>query len=413
VNLRDALRQALQTLAANRARSILTLFGVVWGTASVVFLMSWGEGVTRMLDRGFMKTGKNMAVMWPGKMSEEFTPASDRRWLWFTSDDLAVLRRRARLPELIAGEWWEFLPATHAARGLSADVRGIEPEMMDIRQIPLAAGRGITRADLVHRRRVAVLGSKTRQNLLGPGEGVGARFRLGGQPFSVVGVLDHVGTQLSRDRNEIDDHIWIPLTTAQTHWPPWWTEEAIVNRVLYRMPDRALLYETEAEVRAILAERLRVGATDEEAIGSYSPVEMLNRIQPERMAGVLFLIAITTLLVGGIGVATMMLDTIHERRQEIGVRLAVGAKRRDILAQIFLESFGVTALGGLAGLALGVVFCAALASLHVEDLVPLPILRPAMIGTALFVLVLVGTLAGLIPAWRATRIDPAVVLRME
>lgn len=413
MNLLDALRQALRTLAAHRLRSLLTLFGVVWGTASVIFLMSWGQGVRVMLDDGFMRAGKNMGIAWAGRVSEEFTPATDRRYLWFDSDDLRFLKRRARLPEVVAGEWWSFLTAVRGARALSVDVRGIEPAVMDIRRVPLAAGRGITEADLVHRRRVAVLGDGTRRNLLGPGAGIGARFRLGGKPFTVVGFLAPVGTQLTRDRAEIDEHIWIPLTTAQAQWPAFWTDEPVVHRVLYRMRDRRLMERTEAEVRAILAERLGVGATDDEAVGVYSAVEMLGRLQVDRIVGVLFVIAVTTLIVGGIGVATMMLDTIHERRQEIGVRLAVGARRRDVLVQIFLESLGVTALGGLAGVVLGVGFCAALASVQVEDLIPLPILEPAMVLTALVVLTFTGTLAGLIPAWRATRIDPAVVLRME
>ena len=105
MNFLDALRQALGTLAGSRARSILTLFGVVWGTASVVFLMSWGEGVTQMLDRGFMKTGKNMAVMWAGTVSEEFTPASDRRWLWLNDGPCTRLR-----PEQTIRLWsWYFV----------------------------------------------------------------------------------------------------------------------------------------------------------------------------------------------------------------------------------------------------------------------------------------------------------------
>ena len=229
----------------------------------------------------------------------------------------------------------------------------------------------------------------------------------------MVGLLERVGTQLSRDRAEIDEMIWIPLSTAQALFPAWWTDDPVVNRVLYRMRDRSLLEETEAEVRALLAERLRVGAADDEAIGIFSSVEMLERLQVDRMAGVLFVIAVTTLVVGGIGVATMMLDAVHQRRREIGLRLAVGARRRDVVLQILLESFGVTAVGGLLGLLLGVALCAGLAQLQVEDLIPLPVLRPGMVATAVGVLLLVGSLAGLPPARRATRVEPSIALRMD
>ena len=125
------------------------------------------------------------------------------------------------------------------------------------------------------------------------------------------------------------------------------------------------------------------------------------------------MIAVTPLVVGGIGVATMMLDAVHQRRREIGLRLAVGARRRDVVLQILLESFGVTAVGGLLGLLLGVALCAGLAQLQVEDLIPLPVLRPGMVATAVGVLLLVGSLAGLPPARRATRVEPSIALRMD
>jgi putative ABC transport system permease protein len=409
----EAIRQALRHLRAHKVRASLTMFGLIWGTASVIFLVAWGEGVTAMLERGFFKAGRNLGEVWAGTVSEEFTPAVDRRHLWYTMDDLLALRRRARLPMAVGAESWEMLPATFGQRAISLDIRGIEPEVMQIRGVPLAAGRGITPSDLEHRRRVVVLGDTIRRRLLGAEGRLGSWIRIAGKPFQAVGFLDRVGTQLSRDRMEIDEQAWIPITTMQAHWPRWWTDDFVVTKILYRMRDRRLLDETEREVRAILAARLGVGVDDDEAIGIWSSVKMLNQLPMEQSNTLLFVLAAATLLIGGVGVLNMMLDAVHERRQEIGVRLAVGARRRDIVMQFFLEAFTVSLLGGLAGAALGVGGCLLLAGFDVPDLIPVPRLRPGIVGLALAVLGGVGVAAGGIPAWRASRVDPAEILRLD
>jgi putative ABC transport system permease protein len=409
----EAVRQALRLLRAHRLRSLLTLFGLMWGTAAVIFLVSWGEGVRIALERGFFKAGKNMGEVWAGRVSEDFTPAVDRRYLWYTIEDLQALRRRARLPELIGGESWEILPAAYHQRAMNVDVRGIEPEVMEIRAVPLAAGRGITHSDVDHRRRVVVLGDTVRRTLLGAEGGVGSWVRIAGKPFKVVGFLEHVGTQLNRDRMLIDEQVWIPISAMQANWPKWWTDDYVVSKLVYRMPGRDLLEETEDEVRAILAERLQVAADDTEAVGIHSAVKVLRQIPLDEMQAVMFILAATTLLIGGIGILSMMLDSVHERRQEIGVRLAIGARRRDIVAQFFVETLTVTGLGGLVGVALGVGGCLLLGRLEVPDLIPMPILNTRIVVLAVGVMGAVGLGAGVIPAWRAARVDPAETLRME
>jgi putative ABC transport system permease protein len=413
VLLLEAVRQALRLLWAHRLRSLLTLFGLVWGTASVIFLVGWGQGVRTMLERGFFKAGKNMGEVWAGRVSEEYTPAVDRRYLWWRMEDVELLRKRARVPELFGAEAWEMLPVVFGARAINADVRGMDPEAMEIRGVGVAAGRGITQADVEHRRRVVVLGDKVRRRLLGLEGGLGSWVRIGGKPFKVVGLLDHVGTQLSRDRLEIDEHAWIPISTLQANWPSWWTDEYVVSKILYRLRDRADLEAAEKEVRSILATRLGVPTDDVEAVGIWSSLKMLNKLPIDQTSGLLFVLAAATLMIGGIGVLNMMLDAVHERRQEIGVRLAIGARRRDIVMQFFVETFTIAALGGLAGAALGIGLCLIFASLEVPDLVPVPELSARVVLLAFCVLGFVALAAGVIPAWRASRVDPASTLRME
>ena len=131
------------------------------------------------------------------------------------------------------------------------------------------------------------------------------------------------------------------------------------------------------------------------------------------MDGVLLILAIGTLLIGAVGVVTMMLDSVQERRSEIGVRLAVGARRRAVIAQFFWEAFTLTSLGGLTGLATGIAACSLLGRLQVPDLIPVPILQWDVVVVALVIVVLAGLFAGVVPAWRASKIDPAQTLRMD
>ena len=409
----ESIVQAFRMLRAQKLRAVLTLFGFIWGTASVIFLVGWGDGVTVMLEEGFAKTGRNMGVMGPGFITADFTPVADRRYLWLESADVEVMRRRAKLAEVVGGESQQFRTIAYGQNSYAIDIRGMEPETVDIRGVKVATGRTLTRTDLLHERRVLLLGDGMRRKLLGANARLDAVVRLDGVPFRVVGFLEPVGVQLNRDGNLIDDQAWIPISTYQKYWPAWWTDQPVVGSVLYRMRDRRLYAETRDELRAILADRLDVSPDDSGAVWGYSPVEMLNNLQLDRTRGMMFVIALTTLMVGGIGVLTMMLDSVYDRRQEIGVRRAIGATRREVLLQFFVESLAVSLLGGAVGLALGIGGCLALGSIDLPDLVPVPILSARVIVLTTVVMGSIGIGAGIVPAWRATLVDPAESLRSE
>jgi putative ABC transport system permease protein len=411
--LTESFRQAWRLLLAHKLRSALTLFGVVWGTASVIFLVGWGEGVSKMLDDGFSRAGKDMAFVFNGRVSEDFTPAIDRRALWYTLDDVEALRRRARLPEYVAGESRQYGSVAFRQRALNVEIRGVEPDGLAIRGAPIAEGRPIRKSDVDLRRRVVMLGHDMRRDLLGAEGRIGSWIRIVGTPFQVIGILGRVGTQLARTGDEIDDQLWIPLTTHLVQFPNAFVDEPVVDFVIFKLRDRALIEETTHEVRAILAERLHVSPTDEEAIPIWSPVQMMNRMPANRQRSLMLMIAGATLVVSGIGIMSMMLDSVRQRRPEIGVRLAVGATRRAILAEFFLETFAVVAMGGLVGVAVGSALTLAMSRIEAGDLVPVPIYSWSAVAISLIVMTTVGLLAGLIPAWRASRIDPAETLRAE
>ncbi|MEW6270258.1 MAG: ABC transporter permease [Thermodesulfobacteriota bacterium] len=410
----EAAHEALRTLRVSWVRTALTLFGIVWGTASVVFLISWGLGVRAMMEECYGRVGRNLVQVFPGQIGAEFTPAADRRELWFTLDDVAAVRERVRLSTLVLPESQAFREVGFRQTTTSLNIRGVVPENVALRGVRIAAGRPITRDDLSHRRRVAVLGTKARERLLGPHGGVGSTIRIAGRPFTVIGLLGRVGMQLWQDGpSSLDEQVWIPFSTLAGFGKRRGHDGEVVDNIMLSVLDRRTRKAAEREVRAILAERLRVSADDEEAIRIMSPLDALEKIPLDDMSGLLFALGATTLVIGGVGILTMMLDSVQQRRQEIGVRLAVGARRRDILTQFFLETFVITGLGGLLGIALGLAGCLALARLAAADLIPQPIVRWQTVAIALAVMTAVGFASGLVPARRAARVDPSLTLRTE
>lgn len=418
IALTESLREALRLLRAQPMRSALTLFGLVWGTAAVIFLVSWGRGLQTMMEAAFARAGKNMIFVVAAHLKEDFSPAADRRYLWFIAEDVATLRRRAHLVELVAAETQNFRMASFGARSASLNIRGVEPLNFEIRGVRIAEGRGISRTDGTLRRRVVVIGETAQKRL---GAQVGSWIRLGGTPFLVIGRFARVGTQLSRDGPLIDEQVWVPLATHQVLWHNPFVADDVINLILVRMKDKRRLAETKAEVRGILAERLRVPKDDDEAILMFSPEEVLKSIPLDQQNVLYLLIGGTTLAIGGIGVLALMLDAVRERRREIGVRLAVGARPRDVLVQLFLESVLLVTLGGALGVAIGVSGALFLGSdafrnnigVDLRDLVPIPELSIDVVLSALSVMTAVALFAGIVPAWRAMKIDPALTLRAD
>lgn len=406
----EIIRQALDTMRLHRRWAALTMFGTVWGTASVVLLVGWGVGAHRMTDTGIQKVGKNLVYIIPGRVGDDLSPADERRVLHFEMHDVDAVRASARRVELASAEVLAFVLARYGANNRLVDVRGVEPVMQDLRGVTLAAGRFISADDVRFQRRVAVIGQTARQRLVGARPVLGQRLDLNGRSFEIVGLLDRVGTQLSRNRTETDEQIWIPVTTAQTLDD----RGNYVDMIIARPSDRRFNEDLKHEVRAVLARRLHVAPSDEEAVFIVSMIDILSTFDSVFTFLNVFLIvlATTTLFIGGIGVMNMMLVSVNERRREIGLRLAVGALRRHVVGQFLVETLVITLVGGFVGLSLGLLGCAVLGGLP-KDVIPVPVILPQVIVLALVVTTVVGVVSGIAPAWRAASVDPSETLRVE
>ncbi len=408
--LLTVIQQALYTMRLHRRWAALTMFGIVWGTASVILLVGWGVGAHRMTDTGLQKVGKNLVYIMAGRVGEDLSPADERRMLHLEMDDADAVRASARRVEYASAEVLTFMLARYGANSRLVDVRGVEPVMQQLRGVTLAAGRFISADDVRFQRRVAIIGQTARQRLFGPRPTVGRRVDLNGRSFEVVGLLDRVGTQLSRNRTETDEQIWIPVSSAQTLDD----RGDYVDMIVARPYDRRFNEDLKREVRAVLARRLHVSPADEEAVFIISMIDILSGFDSVFVFLNVFLmvLATTTLFIGGIGVMNMMLVSVNERRREIGLRLAVGALRRDVIGQFLVETLVITLVGGAAGMAIGLLGCGVLSWLP-KEIIPVPVLVPQVIVLALVTTLLVGVVSGIGPAWRAASVEPSQTLRVE
>jgi len=414
----EILRQAWASLRRQPVRTCLTMAGIVWGIVAVTMLLAYGTSFRHVLMHTFQAFGKNVIVCWPGTTSEQAGGERAGKTVQLEQEDVDDIRAGATAVKQVCPETVKFLGLSHEERFATTAVRGVCVEYGDMRNEVASQGRWLNADDEVNRRRVIFLGAMIEKKLFAGMPAIGQTVRIDGAPFTVIGTMDRKFQDSSYFQND-DQSVWIPYSTAGDLWD---TKSASVLVVTPVSPEMEAL--AQQQVLAILAERQHFSPTDKRAVrmlsmAAFRPIYVGITYGLEIL---LLFIGLLTLGIGGVGVMNIMLVTVNERVREIGLRRALGARRRHIRWQFLAEALALTMAGGLIGVVLSVVIG--------ELIGTLPFLGPAYEDTSgtvdihmhvsweilvasVGVLVVVGVLSGLVPAMRAARLDPVEALRYE
>lgn len=400
-----ALRLSARSFMVHPVRTALAIAGTSLGVAAVLILTAMGEGARRAVTARIDQLGRNMLVISTGKVESRGGRAVEGEG-WYRSLRRADAAALGRLPGVrqVAPAQDRGMIAKFGAIQSPATVVGTTAEWRSIRQFPLAAGRFFTRAEGAERARVAVLGAAVNRSLFGDSGAVGRTIRIAGVPFLVVGALAAKGVSLDGTATE-DDRIFVPLETALRRL----FNTDVLKQIYLETASSDLLPAVEADAAALLRVRhnLAVNAPDDFAIQNQRTLleaELATRASFRRLIlGLGFL----SLLVGGVGVLSLMQLSVRERKTEIGLRIAVGAVRSDIGGQFLSEALLMAGAGGAVGLLSGAAGAALLSGVTAW---PAPI-SGRVLAVALVSVAAIGVAAGVVPALRAAALDPAEALR--
>jgi putative ABC transport system permease protein len=401
-------------LAHQTKRIALTVLAIAWGTLSIVLLLSFGEGLKRSLYEGTRGMGEGIAVVWPGATTRAWMGLPSGRPIPLREEDPALLR--SRIPEiaLLSVEYAKHVGVTVGTKTVNTRLRGVEPEFGEMRNIhPQPGGRFLNARDVAEKRRVVFLGEELARDLFGAEDVVGRTIQINQSVFLVIGVAQkklQMGMYNGPDRSQPS----IPSSTFKSMY----TDEKIDNLV-YRPVSAETADVAKAQVYRVMGAKYHFDPEDTRALGIWDTREM-QRINDNVAIGIqifLGIIGALTLFVGGMGVANIMFAVVKERTREIGVKMALGAKGRQVMVPFVFEALLMTVVGGVLGtlVSLGLIGVVAALPLKGEafEFLGRPTFSPAIAAATATVLGTIGCLAGFFPAKHASSVNPAVSLRYE
>ena len=417
-NTVETIRQALDALRQHMFRSVLTLSGITWGIVAVTILNAYGDGFHGTIMRAFDAFGQDVVILWPGQTSEQAGGERAGRRVQFEVEDAERIRAECPLVKNVSPEIVRRTQIATETRLVAAPVRGVWTSYGTMRSEAPDSGRFLNDDDLRERRRVVFLGDHVRTKLFGNSDPAGQTVSINGMRFTVIGwMIKKVsfGGYFSPD----DYCVWIPYSTMGDLWNNRYANVLVFEPIHGQAESAAT-----AQVRAVLARYHRFSPTDKRAVIAHGREEFRPIVERITIGMQILLVFIGTLTlgIGGVGVMNIMLVSVTERTREIGLRLAVGARRGRILRQFLCEALTLTGIGGLLGIAISAAIVYSIGTLPLmgalfEDTTGrgdiTMRLKPDTVLVSVLVLMLVGLISGFFPALKASRMDPVEALRYE
>ena len=402
----------------NRLRSVLTMLGIVWGLASVVILLAYGQGLGGSVLHAFMNMGNNVIVMWPGQTSLQAGGQRAGKPVNYQYEDVEAIREEVPIVRAVSGEINRDFGFKVGTRVVSLGVRGIELPYGQMRNLVVEDGRYFNESDFIDHRRVVIMGYNANKKVFQGAPSVGQSVTVGGLSFEVIGVLRNK-IQDSMYNGPDNENAFIPFGCFRDLKDIRDPDEIIFQPAAAELNTKAL-----AAVREVLARRHHFDPKDEKAAVAWDTIEnrqMINAFSLGLQA-VLGLIGAVTLCVGGVGVMNIMLVSVTERTREIGLRKALGARRRHVLIQFLLEALVLTFTGGVVGMGVAVfltwvippmpLYSSLYKTANNEGDIFLQA-SAAVMSISFIILSMVGMVSGFFPALKASRMDPVEALRYE
>ena len=406
----DCVRASITALKANLLRSILTSLGIIIGISSVIAMVAIGAGAESRVKESIESLGSNIMIVLNGSRTTGGARGGTGSNITLTEEDAAALQRDVPSVEVAAPSVQGRFQLVFGNTNWSTSIQGITEEYMTARNWQIDQGRGFNDMEYRSAGKVALIGATVAERLFAGEDPIGKVIRINKVPVQVVGILAAKGqTPFGQDQ---DDTAFIPITTAKKRvLGGRWVKSNLVGQITVKVRDAQDVNRAEQEVTTLLRQRHRIGegAQDDFNIRNISQF-LAARAESTRVMGILLAsVAAISLVVGGIGIMNIMLVSVTERTREIGLRMALGARRRDILTQFVVEAITLSLLGGLIGVALGVG-----GSHLIARTGDWPVLiEPQAIMMAVGFSAAVGVFFGFYPARKASRLDPIDALRYE
>jgi len=412
--MRDLLEEAYAAMRHNRRRTALTMLGMAWGIATVVMLLAYGNGFGQACENIFANFGTKLVIVVPGTTGMQAGGQKAGVPVRFTLDDVETLT--TNLPQIahITPSVDKQTIVQYETRAFTWTVTGNDPNVVEVRSLKVAQGHFYNMEDQIERARVAVIGSEAKEKLFSGRNALGERIRLDGLSFEVVGVLS---PKMQEGNDDINRVVYVPFTTMADLKDTRYLDSIWFN---YQTPEYERL---EQAVRTILAVPHRFNQGDHQAVRVFNLMTQVHQFEIITMGLKILMgfIGTLTLGIGGVGLMNIMLVSVTQRTREIGVQKALGATRRYILTQFLAEALTITFMGGLLGVILAYAVSLSIGRLTLYSAFAKNgqagdirlIIAPATLIVATLILSMVGLVSGMVPALRASRLDPIEALRYE